>query len=138
MSESGFWMFGKILKKSSNRNSNNNFLSAVDGEGYSIKVPYEYPFSMSDEDLLISIQKLEVNYNEIYRATNLILYISKGEFQNGMISKIEDLEYLISMGKNELSRRTNDLILKKSLAISKWTLAIAVISAVAAVFSVFR
>lgn len=105
-------MFDKIFKKSSKKNLNNDFLPAIDGGGYQIKVPYEYPFSMSDKDLLASIQKLEINYNEIYRATNLTLYINKGEYQNGIVSKIEDVEHLISIGKNELSRRTNDLILK--------------------------
>lgn len=81
------------------RNSNNDFLPAIAGGGYQIKVPYEYPFSMSDKDLLASIQKLEINYNEIYRATNLTLYINKGEYQNGIVSKIEDVEHLISIGK---------------------------------------
>ena len=138
VAESETLMFDKILKKSLKRNSNNDFLPAVDGRGYQIKVPYEYPFSMSDKDLLASIQKLEVNYNEIYRATNLTLYINKGEYQDGLVSKIEDVEHLISIGKNELSRRANDLILKKSLAISKWTLAIAFVSAVVAVISIFR
>lgn len=117
---------------------NNDFLPAVDGGGYQIKVPYEYPFSMSDTDLLASIQKLEINYNESYRATNLTLYINKGEYQNGIVSKIEDVEHLISIGKNELSRRTNDLILKKSLIISKWTLAIAIASVIVAVISMCR
>lgn len=131
-------MFNKFFKKSLNKNLNNDFLPAVDGRGYQIKVPYEYPFSMSDKDLLDSIQKLEINYNEIYRATNLTLYINKGEYQNGIVSKIEDVEHLISIGKNELLRRTNDLILKKSLAISKWTLAIAFVSAVVAIISIFR
>ena len=111
---------------------------AIDGGGYQIKVPYEYPFSMSDKDLLASIQKLEINYNEIYRATNLTLYINKGEYQNGIVSKIEDVEHLISIGKNELSRRTNDLILKKSLTISICTLAIAFISMVVTIISIFK
>lgn len=128
----------KNLKESSNENSNNVSLSAIDGRGYQIKVPYKYPFSMSDKDLLASIQKLEINYNEIYRTTNLTLYISKGEYQNGIVSKIEDVEHLISVGKNELSRRTNDLILKKSLIISKWTLAIAIASVIVAIISIFR
>lgn len=131
-------MFDKLFKKSSKRNLNNDFLPAVDGCGYQIKVPYEYPFSMSDKDLLASIQKLEINYNEIYRATNLILYINKGEYQNGIVSKIEDVEHLIIIGKNELLRRTNDLILKKSLIISKWTLAIAIASVIVAVISICR
>ena len=128
-------MFDKIFKKSSKKNLNNDFLPAVDGGGYQIKVPYEYPFSMSDTDLLASIQKLEINYNESYRATNLTLYINKGEYQNGIVSKIEDVEHLISIGKNELSRRTNDLILKKSLIISKW---IAIASVIVAVISMCR
>ena len=109
MFESEILMFDKFFKKSLKRNLNNDFLPAVDGGGYQIKVPYEYPFSMSDKNLLASIQKLEINYNEIYRATNLTLYINKGEYQNGIVSKIEDVEHLISIGKNELSRRTNDL-----------------------------
>lgn len=92
-------MFDKFFKKSLKRNSNNDFLPAIAGGGYQIKVPYEYPFSMSDKDLLASIQKLEINYNEIYRATNLTLYINKGEYQNGIVSKIEDVEHLISIGK---------------------------------------
>lgn len=131
-------MFDKIFKKSSKKNLNNDFLPAIDGGGYQIKVPYEYPFSMSDKDLLASIQKLEINYNEIYRATNLTLYINKGEYQNGIVSKIEDVEHLISIGKNELSRRTNDLILKKSLIISICTLAIAFISMVVTIISIFK
>lgn len=131
-------MFDKIFKKSSKKNLNNDFLPAIDGGGYQIKVPYEYPFSMSDKDLLASIQKLEINYNEIYRATNLTLYINKGEYQNGIVSKIEDVEHLISIGKNELSRRTNDLILKKSLTISIYTLAIAFISMVVTIISIFK
>lgn len=131
-------MFDKIFKKSSKKNLNNDFLPAIDGGGYQIKVPYEYPFSMSDKDLLASIQKLEINYNEIYRAANLTLYINKGEYQNGIVSKIEDVEHLISIGKNELSRRTNDLILKKSLTISICTLAIAFISMVVTIISIFK
>ena len=131
-------MFDKIFKKSSKKNLNNDFLPAIDGGGYQIKVPYEYPFSMSDKDLLASIQKLEINYNEIYRATNLTLYINKGEYQNGIVSKIEDVEHLISIGKNELSRRTNDLILKKSLTISICTLAITFISMVVTIISIFK
>lgn len=131
-------MVDKLFKKSSKKNLNNGFLPAVNGKGYQIKVPYEYPFSMSDKDLLASIQKLEINYNEIYRATNLILYINKGEYQNGIVSKIEDVEHLIGIGKNELSRRMNDLILKKSLIISKWTLAIAIASVIVAVISICR
>ena len=137
MFESEILMFDKFFKKSLKRNLNNDFLPAVDGGGYQIKVPYEYPFSMSDKNLLASIQKLEINYNEIYRATNLTLYI-KGEYQNGIVSKIEDVEHLISIGKNELSRRTNDLILKKSLIISKWTLAIAIASMIVAIISICR
>lgn len=125
-----------ILNQPHKRKLNNNFLPVVDGNGYAIKVPYEYPFSMSDKDLLLSIQKLEENYNEIYRAPNLTIYIYKGEYQNGLLSKIEDVEYLISMGKNELSRRTNDSILKKSLTISKYTVVIAFISMIAAIASV--
>jgi hypothetical protein len=128
----------KNLKESSNKNSNNVFLPAIDGRGYQIKVPYEYPFSMSDNDLLDNIKDLEKKYNDIYRTTNLTLYISKGEYQNGIVSKIEDVEHLISVGKNELSRRTNDLILKKSLIISKWTLAIAIASVIVAIISIFR
>lgn len=131
-------VFDKIFKKSSKRNLNSDFLPAVDGRGYQIKVPYEYPFSMSDKDLLVSIQRLEINYNEIYRATNLTLYINKGEYQNGIVSKIEDVEHLISIGKSELSRRTNDLILKKSFVISICTLVIAIASVVVAVISIYR
>ena len=71
-------------------------------------------------------------------ATNLTLYINKGEYQNGIVSKIEDVEHLISIGKNELSRRTNDLILKKSLTISICTLAIAFISMVVTIISIFK
>lgn len=138
MFESEILMFDKFFKKSLKRNLNNDFLPAVDGGGYQIKVPYEYPFSMSNKNLLASIQKLEINYNEIYRATNLTLYINKGEYQNGIVSKIEDVEHLISIGKNELSRRTNDLILKKSLIISKWTLAIAIASMIVAIISICR
>lgn len=66
MFESEILMFGKFFKKSSKKNLNNDFLPTVDGRGYQTKVPYEYPFSMSDKDLLASIQKLEINYNEIY------------------------------------------------------------------------
>ncbi len=128
-------MFGKNIKTPQRVS---NVLPAVDGNGYSIKVPYEYPFSMSDVDLLEAIQKFEINYNEIYCATNCHFYIYKGEYQNGTLSKIEDIEHLISIGKDELSRRTNDKILKQSLTISKWTLAIAIISVIIAIISVFR
>lgn len=128
----------KNLKESSNKNSNNVSLPAIDGRGYQIKVPYEYPFSMSDNDLLDNIKDLEKKYNDIYRTTNLTLYISKGEYQNGIVSRIEDVEHLIIIGKNELSRRTNDLILKKSLEISRWTLSIAVVSLIVAIISIFR
>ena len=93
---------------------------------------------MSDNDLLDNIKDLEKKYNDIYRTTNLTLYISKGEYQNGIVSRIEDVEHLIIIGKNELSRRTNDLILKKSLEISRWTLSIAVVSLIVAIISIFR
>ena len=130
-------MFDRFLKKSKEP-LNNDCLPAVNGNGYQINVPYKYPFSMSDKDLLANIQKLEANYNEIYRATNLTFYITKGEYQKGIVSKIEDVEHLISIGKNELSRRTNDLILKKSLAISKWTLAIAFVTMAVTIGSLFK
>ena len=124
-------MFG--LKKHNQKKS--KYLPMSDETTFHIEVPYEYPFSMEMEELRTHINSLIERYNKIYRATSLTIYIQKGCYQNGIPSKIEDVEYLINIGNNELSRRVNEEILRKSLRISRITLGVAIISCLIAIYS---
>lgn len=121
---------GKVVSVFSKKQKGDttNHLVVSNENTFYIKVPYEYPFSIGDDALRRKVKELIEEYNKIYRATNLIVYIQKGEFQDSIKSKVADLENLINQGNNELSRRTNERILKKSLWISAMTLFIAATS----------
>lgn len=127
-------MFG--VKKHNQKKS--KYLPMSDETTFHIEVPYEYPFSMETEELRTQIKVLIERYNKIYRATNLTIYIQKGCYQDGILSKIDDIEYLINIGNNELSRRVNEGILKKSLRISRITLGVAIVSCFIALYPLVR
>lgn len=107
-----------------------NYLPISDESAFHIKIPYEYPFSMETKILRQEVDDLIKKYNKIYRATNLIIYIQKGEYQDGVKSNVEDVERLINIGNNELSRRVNESILNKSFWVALITLFVAIVSCV--------
>lgn len=110
------------------------YLPMSDETTFHIEVPYEYPFSMETEELRTHVRNLIERYNKIYRATNLKIYIQKGCYQDGIPSKVEDVEYLINIGNNELSRRVNEKILKCSFVVAIITLIVAVVSCIVTMY----
>ena len=86
---------------------------------------------MKPKELQQQVRDFIETYNKIYGAINLIIYIQRGRYQNGVLSKIEDVENIINQGNNELSRRTNEKILR-------WSLLVAIISCVVAIVSFIR
>ena len=123
-------MFG--LKKYNQEKS--KYLPMSDETTFHIEVPYEYPFSMKTEELRTHVRNLIERYNKIYRATNLKIYIQKGCYQDGIPSKVEDVEYLINIGNNELSRRVNEKILKCSFVVAIITLIVAIVSCIVTMY----
>ena len=100
---------------------------------FNIKVTYEYPFSMNDNDLRKAVDYLIKQYNEVYTSIAPTIYIRDGEHQDGKTSTINDICILIDRGNNELSRRTNEKILKRSFVVTVVTLGVAVVSCITAI-----
>ena len=123
-------MFG--LKKHNQKKS--KYLPMSDETTFHIEVPYEYPFSMETKDLRTQIKVLIERYNKIYRATNLTIYIQKGCYQDGILAKIEDVEHLINIGNNELSRRVNERILNRAFVVAVITLGVAIVSCLVTIY----
>lgn len=123
-------MFGFKKGSENKENINAKPLTVSTGNPLYIEVPYEYPFSMKDDDLRKKVKEFIDEYNQMYRATTSEIYIKKGRYQNPILSKIEDLESLINQGNNELSRRTNEKILIGTLVVAGLTLFVTIVSCV--------